>query len=319
MLTFIRRLHELIYTRLLSTDWHRLKLVDHEQMQRRVDEACNSVQFLIEHIIEETSGIWNLIMAMLTIAILCPWQLTISLILVYIGFFFGYVRQRGREFLKLRIESNKTIGELYEKHSRVASQTLDYILHRERAALVANIVSFQVAIERIWYVVDYAADRLSFVEELLGKTCTFVTIGVLVSTTDNPLIIIPLYHYLSSLVDQLDNTNQVFIRCIRLIKEYDLILPMLNEYEPRIEAPQYEMKNSFTIQSLHFAYTDQTKKGTRFTLKLSQPLSFQNGETILVTGNSGAGMENKFSFFIAFKSIISEKTKSDEYPLAFFE
>ncbi|CAF2910777.1 unnamed protein product [Rotaria sp. Silwood2] len=152
-------------------------------------------------------------MTILTVAILCPWHTTISLTLVYIAFFFRYVRQWGRDFLKFRIEANKRSEQLQEKHSRVASRTLDY------------------------YAVDYVADRLSFAEELLGKTCTLAAIGVLVTTNDNPLIVTSLYHYLSSLVDQFDNTNQIIIRCTRLLKEYDLILPILDEYETRFEAP----------------------------------------------------------------------------------
>ncbi|CAF4612610.1 unnamed protein product, partial [Rotaria sp. Silwood2] len=168
-----------------------------------------------ENIIEEISEIWNLTMAILTVAILCPWHTTISLTLVYIAFFFGYIRQCGRDFLKFRIEANKRSEQLQEKHSRVASRTLDYVFHGER------------------YAVDYAADRLSFAEELLGKTCTLAAIGVLLTTNDNPLIVTPLYHYLSSLVDQFDNTNQIIIRCTRLLKEYDRILPILDEYETR--------------------------------------------------------------------------------------
>ncbi|CAF2975984.1 unnamed protein product [Rotaria sp. Silwood2] len=192
MLEFIPRFHGLIYTRLLNTEWHRLKLADHEQMQRKVDQACNSIKLLIENIIEETRGIWNLIMAILTVTMLCPWHTTLSFILVYKAFFLGYVRQHGGELLKLRTESNKTSEQLHQRHSLVAGRILDYVLHCEQTAMITNTASFKVALERLWYTVDYAANRLSFVEELLEKTCTLIVISVvLIHTTNTPLMVIP--------------------------------------------------------------------------------------------------------------------------------
>ncbi|CAF4063041.1 unnamed protein product [Rotaria sp. Silwood2] len=308
MLEFIPRFHGLIYTRLLNTEWHRLKLADHEQMQRKVDQACNSIKLLIENIIEETRGVWNLIMAILTVTMLCPWHTTLSFILVYKAFFLGYVRQHGGELLKLRTESNKTSEQLHQRHSLVAGRILDYVLHCEQTAMITNTASFKVALERLWYTVDYAANRLSFVEELLGKTCTLIVISVvLIHTTNTPLMVIPVCHYLSSLVNQLDTTNQSMIRYTRLIKEYDLIVPMLNECEPRLEAPQFAMRRSLTIHTLHFAYENHTKQRTRFELKLSQPLIFQNGEVVLVTGNSGAGTERKSTFYDILSGCISSQ------------
>jgi ABC-type transport system involved in cytochrome bd biosynthesis fused ATPase/permease subunit len=179
--------------------------------------------------------------------------------------------------------------ELQVKYDRVIGRTLDYVLHRERDKLINDSGSIQAALEGLYYTAEYVANRLSFAEELLGKTCTLVIISVLLSKASNSFLVIPIYHYLSSLVNQLDNIINITIRCNRLIKDYDLLQPMLDEYQPRFEATQFNMEKFLTIHHLHFTYEQVKAKRKRFTLELSQPITFQMGETILVTGNSGAG------------------------------
>jgi ABC-type transport system involved in cytochrome bd biosynthesis fused ATPase/permease subunit len=67
---------------------------------------------------------------------------------------------------------------------------------------------------------------------------------------------------------------------------------MLDEYQPRFEATQFNMEQSVTIHNLHFTYEQVKAKRKRFTLELSESITFQMGETILVTGNSGAGINS---------------------------
>ena len=305
VLAFINRLHVLIYTSLLSADWYRFKLVDHEEMRHKVDEAISAIQCLIEEMIEKLDDIWDLLMAILTIAILCPWPVTMSLVVAYILFFLVYARRRGKELLALRVQTTEGYEELDVKYLRAIGRMLDYTLHRERDVLVNITSSLKVAKERLYYVVQHAFDQFSFAEQLLGKTCTFLTISALINVTTSPWIVIPLYHYLSSLVEQLDNTVQLAIRCSRLTKEYDLVQPMLDDYQARFEAPQLEMKKCITIHILHFAYEEQVEQRGRFTLELSEPLKLQMGETILVTGNSGAGIVEKTFLRILVKWKIS--------------
>jgi ABC-type multidrug transport system fused ATPase/permease subunit len=295
VLSCIRRLHTLVHTRLLRTDWHRLKLADHEEMRRKINEACSSIQALLEMIIENCTVIFALISAIITIAVLCPWKATIGLIVAYLFFYLIYVRRRSQELLALRDKNNTMYDELQVKYNRVIGRTLDYVLHRERDKLINTSSSLQVALEGLYYTAEYVANRLSFAEELLGKTCTLIITSVLLSNATNPFLVIPIYHYLSSLVNQLDNLINITIRCSRLIKDYDLLQPMLDEYQPRFEATQFNMEQSVTIHNLHFTYEQVKAKRKRFTLQLSESITFQMGETILVTGNSGAGINSHFT------------------------
>jgi ABC-type multidrug transport system fused ATPase/permease subunit len=300
VLSCIRRLYTLVHIRLFGTDWHRLKLADHEEMRRKITEACSSIQSLIESIIENCNVVYGLISAIVTISLLCPWKATIGLILAYLTFFLIYVRQRSEELSALRAKNSQIYDELYEKSNRVMGRTLDYILHREEDKLISTSSSLRIAIEGLYYTSEYVANRLLFSEELLGKACTFILISILLSNNTNPFVVIPIYHYLSSLVSQLDFLINISSRCIRLIKDYDLLQPMLEEYKPRFQASQFNMEQYLTIHNLHFTYEEVKARRKRFTLELDQPITFQMGETILVTGNSGAG-------YLRFYSIINKK------------
>jgi len=94
-------------------------------------------------------------------------------------------------------------------------------------------------IESLYYISEYVANKLSFIEEILGKICTLIIIRILLNNVNNPFVVIPIYHYLSSLINQIDNIIDITIRCTRLIKDYDLLEPLLNEYQPRLETKQF--------------------------------------------------------------------------------
>jgi hypothetical protein len=230
-----------------------------------------------------------LLTSIITISLLCPWKATIGLIFEYLTFFLIYVRQRSEELSALRAKNNTLYYELHEKSNRVMGRSLDYILHRERNELISKNSSLQVAIESLYYTSEYVANRLLFSEELLGKACTFIIISILLINTKNPFVVIPIYHYLSSLISKLDSIIDVSTRCIRLIKDYDLLQPLLEEYKPRFEASQFIMEQYLTIHNLYFTYEEVKARRKRFTLELSESITFQMGETILVTGNSGVG------------------------------
>jgi len=304
VLICVRGLHTLVYQRLLGTDWYRLKIADHEEMRRKINEACSSIQALLETIIEQSTVIYALINALFTIILLCSWKATLSLTLVYFLFFIFYVKKRSEELFKLRVKHNTMYDQLQDKYNRVIGRTLDYVLHRERDKLIYTSSSIQVMIESLYYISEYVANKLSFIEEILGKICTLIIISILLNSVNNPFVVIPIYHYLSSLINQIDSIIDITIRCTRLIKDYDLLEPLLNQYEPRLETKQFNIINSFTIENLYFISKQTKVKRKPFILQLSQSITFQMGETILITGNSGAG---KSTFYDIISGCISKQ------------
>jgi len=146
ILKCIRGLHTLVYKRLLGTDWYRLKLADHEEMRRKMNEACSSIHSLIEIIIEQSTIIYALINDLLTIILLCPWKATLTLTFIYFLFFIFYVRKRSKELFQLRVKHNTIYDELQIKYNRIIGRTLDYVLHRERDKLIETSSSIQVII-----------------------------------------------------------------------------------------------------------------------------------------------------------------------------
>jgi ABC-type bacteriocin/lantibiotic exporter with double-glycine peptidase domain len=77
-----------------------------------------------------------------------------------------------------------------------------------------------------------------------------------------------------------------YIHCLRFIKDYTLIIPILEEYEERADVEQIPLRHKIQIRDLSFNY-----KGVRetFHLKLNSSLTFKVGQSILVMGKSGAG------------------------------
>jgi ABC-type bacteriocin/lantibiotic exporter with double-glycine peptidase domain len=69
-------------------------------------------------------------------------------------------------------------------------------------------------------------------------------------------------------------------------KDYDIVQPILEEYDERMSVEQRDLKYELQIQELSFQY-----KGTRetFHLQYNDLLTFKMGESILITGKSGAG------------------------------
>jgi ABC-type bacteriocin/lantibiotic exporter with double-glycine peptidase domain len=111
--------------------------------------------------------------------------------------------------------------------------------------------------------------------------------------------IIPLYHYLSTLTDSIHAMLCAYIRSLRLIKDYDLIKPILEEYDERMNVEQRDLRYEFEIRDLSFQY-----KGTRenFHLQYNGQLTFKMGESILITGKSGAGNIDLFYNYLLKRS-----------------
>ena len=306
VLECIRALHKLVHKRLLGTDWYYLKLADHEEMRRKINESCSSIQAFFELIIENFTSAYELINAILTIMFLCSWKITISLICIYALLYLFYVRKQSEKLLKLRTENNTLYDELQVKYDRVIGRTLDYVLHHEQEKLINQSSSIQVVLESLYFISEYLANQISFVEGISGKFSTLSIVSILITYSENPFIVVPVYHYLSSITNQLDTIIDLGIRCMRCIKDYDLLEPLLNQSKTRLKTKQFQMNQSFTIEKLFFTYKEAKIKRKQFKLELSHPITFQIGETILIHGNSGAG---KSTFY----DIISGCISNDQY------
>ncbi|CAF1038431.1 unnamed protein product [Rotaria sordida] len=70
------------------------------------------------------------------------------------------------------------------------------------------------------------------------------------------------------------------------ILDYDLVKPILEEYDERINAEQIDLSSELQIRDLSFRYEG---KREAFHLQFHGLLTFKMGEAILITGKSGAG------------------------------
>ncbi|CAF4427860.1 unnamed protein product, partial [Adineta steineri] len=156
----------------------------------------------------------------------------------------------------------------------------------EKDKIVQITNELKVDIEKRWFELDYLYDYLSLKVDILGKLCTFITIIIYYTLNGMNTFIIPLYHYLSTLTGSIHELLIAYIGWLRMKKDYDLVKPILEEYDERINVEQIDLKYEFQIQDLSFQY-----KGTRetFHLQLDGSLSFKKGEVILITGKSGSG------------------------------
>jgi ABC-type bacteriocin/lantibiotic exporter with double-glycine peptidase domain len=73
---------------------------------------------------------------------------------------------------------------------------------------------------------------------------------------------------------------------LRFIEDYIVVIPILEEYEERVNVEQVNLQNQIQIENVSFKYKDTREM---FHLKLDSLLTFKVGQAILVTGKSGAG------------------------------
>ncbi|CAF4802965.1 unnamed protein product [Rotaria magnacalcarata] len=90
-----------------------------------------------------------------------------------------------------------------------------------------------------------------------------------------------------------------YIQSLRYIKDYHIIIPILEQYEERVNTEQKHLRNEIEIEDLSFKYTDAR---ATFYLTINGSLTFRKGQAILVTGKSGAG---KSTFYDILAGIIS--------------
>jgi ABC-type bacteriocin/lantibiotic exporter with double-glycine peptidase domain len=162
----------------------------------------------------------------------------------------------------------------------------EYVIHHEKKRIIDITNELKINMEKRWSVIDNLYYKLSFEENILGKLCTFSTLLLYVTSNGTDVFIIPLYHYLSTLTSNINDILIFYIQCLRLIEDYIVVIPILEEYEERVNVEQVDLKNQIQIEHLSFKYKDTREN---FHLKLDSLLTFNVGQAILVTGKSGAG------------------------------
>ncbi|CAF1326119.1 unnamed protein product [Rotaria sordida] len=285
VLDFLKCFQTKLNQRILSTNWIKIKLSDQVEIRRKIEEASSSIQYLIEEIIEHLKEIAKFIMTVITIFYICPIA-TLLIGIVYFYFYRLYLSKKSNELLEVKLKMIEKHDKLYSKYSRANANMFEYVIHHEKNKIINITNELKVDMEKQWFLLDYLYDKLSFQEDILGKLCTFVNIAIYYLLNGTITFIIPLYHYLSTLTDSIHTMLVAYIRWLRLIKDYDLIKPILEEYDERINAEQIDLSSKLEIRNLTFQYEG---KREAFHLQLHGSLTFKMGEAILVIGKSGAG------------------------------
>ncbi|CAF2798193.1 unnamed protein product [Rotaria sp. Silwood2] len=293
---------------MLSTNWIKIKLSDQVEIRRKIEEASSSVQYLIEEIIEQLREISKFIMTVITIFYICPIA-TVLIGIVYFYFYRLYLNKKSNELLEVKLKMIEKHDKLYSKYSRANANMFEYVIHHEKDKIINITNELKVDMEKQWFLLDYLYDKLSFQEDILGKLCTFINIVIYYLLNGTTTFIIPLYHYLSTLTDSIHTMLVSYIRWLTLIKDYDLIKPILEEYDERINAEQIDLSSELQIRDLSFQY--EGKRET-FHLQLHGSLTFKMGEAILITGKSGAG---KSTFYDILNGSISAKDYTAEIKI----
>ncbi|CAF1005661.1 unnamed protein product [Adineta ricciae] len=285
LLDFLEQFLTKINQRILSANWIQIKLSDQVEIRRKIEEACCSVLNLVEDLIDKFQEVSKFLVTILTIFYICPLA-TIIIGIIYMCFYRFYLSKQSDRLLNTKLKIIERNEKLNSKYARANANMFEYVIHHEKNHIIRVTNELKVDIERAWFDLDHLYDYLSLKEDILGKLCTFVTITIYYSLNGVTTFILPLYHYLSTLTDNVHSLFTSYIRWLRWKKDYDVIQPILEEHHERSNVEQVDLQSQFQICDLSFHYS-----GTRqtFHLQLPNSLTFNMGETILVTGKSGAG------------------------------
>ena len=287
MLDFLKIFRTKINQRILSTNWIRIKLSDQEEIRRKIEDGISSVQYLVE---ESITGIKDLSVFLISIVtIFCIYPVAaIMICVIYACSYRFYLNKQSKQLLDVKLKMIEEYDRLSNKYSRGNANMFEYVIHHEKNKIIDMTNELKIDMERQWFDLDYLYRYLSFQEAVLGKICTFLTILIYYLMQKNVAFIIPLYQHLSTLTTSIDTLIAFYIRVLRLKKDYDLIQPILEEYEERINVEQIDLNYSLVIQDLSFRYQEDPDREP-FHLQLNGTLTFNMGQSILITGKSGAG------------------------------
>ena len=293
LLDFVKHFQTRLNQRILSANWIKIKVSDQVEIRRKLEDASNSVQYLVEEFVGQLREICRFLTAVITILYLCP--AAILLIgFVYTCFYRLHLSKQSAHLLEVKLKIIGKNDRWWTKYSRANANMFEYVIHHEKDRIINITNELKIGMERQWFLLDYMYDCLSFKEHMLGKLCTFVTIAIHCALSGANAFILPLYHYLSSLTYTIDTLIGTYIRWVRLKKDYDLVKPILEEYEERINAEQIDLGSALQIRDLSFHY-----QGTRgaFCLQCAGTLTFTIGQVVLLKGKSGAGSAACDSYF----------------------
>lgn len=299
-LDFLKHFRTRIYQRILSANWNKIKLSDQEDVRRKIDSATMVVHYFVDQFIDRLTDIFKFIMAIITIFYICPIA-TILIGVVYLCFYRIYSNKQKMNLFDINSQMIKKNSKLYGKHSRLNANMFEYVIHHEKDKIIDITNQIKIDIQQNWFELEYLYSYLSFKEDILGKICTFVTILMYYKLNGTIEFIIPLYHYLSTLTKSIHKTMTSYTRWLKVKKDYDIIQPILEEYIERANVEQIDLQYQFQIQDLSFQY-----QGSRETFHLQHhgSLTFKMGESILITGKSGAGNIHKY-YSLHYKLIIN--------------
>jgi hypothetical protein len=204
------------------------------EVRRKIEEASTSIQYLVERLMEQLQEISKFIMAVITIFYVCPFA-TILISIIYVCFYCFYLNNKSNDLLDYKLKMLEKHAKLHSKYSRANANMFEYVIHHEKNNIIDVTNELKIDMEKQWFLLDYLYEHLSFKEDILGKSCIFMTIVIYYTLNGINIFIIPLYHY---------------------------------------------------IRNLSFQYREARET---FHLRLDSSLTFEMGETILVTGKSGAG------------------------------
>ena len=285
VLDFLKHFQTKLNQRILSAKWIKIKLSDQVEIRRKLEEASSSVQYLVEEFIDQSKELSKLLVTVVTILYICPIA-TVLIGVVYVYFYRLYLNKKSNELLEMKMKTIEKSDKLHSKYSRANANMFEYVIHHEKDKIINITNELKIDMERQWFTLDYLYDTLSFKENVFGKLCTFIIIVIHWLLNGAITFIIPLYHYLSTLTDTIHSMLASYIRWLRLIKDYDLVRPILEEYDERLNVEQIELRSDLQIRDLSFQYEG---KREAFILQAPDLLTFRMGEAILITGKSGAG------------------------------
>ena len=302
VLDFLKRFRTKLNQRILSANWMKIKLSDQIEIRRKIEECTSSVQYLMEEYIEALNQIAQFVMSFMAIIYIFP-VATIVVALVYICSYRLYLNKKSNELLQEKLKIIEKTEKLNEKYSRANANMFEYVIHHEKNKIINVTNDLKIGIERRWFELDFLYDRLSFEQDILGKLSTFLIICSYWLLNGAQTLIVPLFYYLTEITRTIESMMTSYIRWLRLIKDYDVVRPILEEYQERINAEQIDVKSFIELTDLSFHYQG---KREGFHLKTHEKLRFEMGQVILITGKSGAG---KSTFY----DILNGSIGADEY------
>ena len=276
---FIEHFQTLLNQRILSANWNKIKLSDQVEIRRKIEQASLSIQRMIEYFFYQLPGFSKFIITVGTIFYISPIG-TVMIMMVYICFYRFYLSRKSNDIQAVRLKSEETITKLNTTYSCANENMFEYVIHHEKDKIINITNDLKINVQRKWSIITYLYEKLSFEESILGKLCTFITLLFYVSINGTHVFLVPLHHHLSTLTSSIGDIMLFYVQFLKFTEDYEVIRPILEEYEERVNVKQVQLQDEIQIENLSFKYPDIR---AMFHLRFEGLLKFQNGQSILVT------------------------------------